>query len=152
MRNPQMVDCINHLIQSCKDREFGLRRCAQHAQRDDLKHLLAGRADAFSRGAGELQTLVVQQLRGSPGDRGTVHGALHRWWVIFKGAWAGYSDSALIEDCERGEEAALEHYRSALERDLPPIWREPLQRQFERIERSRAQLRELREREGMAHA
>jgi uncharacterized protein (TIGR02284 family) len=63
-----------------------------------------------------------------------------------KGTLAGYSDKAMLEECERGEDAALARYRDALKEDLPPTCRTVVERQYEGVKRNHDQIRTLRDR------
>ena len=61
----------------------------------------------------------VAQLGGKPEDGGSALAAMHRGWVAVKATLSTYDDLAVLEECERGEDAALATYRDALERTLP---------------------------------
>lgn len=143
MDTSQTIDTLNDLIENCKDGEYGFRSTAEHARTESLKQILLNRADDCQRAAQELQTLVAQ-LGGEQADSGTALGAAHRGWVAVKGTLAGYSDLNMLEEAERGEDAALERYRLALEEDLPPDVRTVVQRQYEGTKRNHVQIRELR--------
>lgn len=152
MGNIDLINCINGLIETCKDGEYGFRACAEQARRAELKVLFNARADDCIAAAGELQGLVAEQLGGMPERGGSASGALHRGWVAVKGRLKGYSDLALLEECERGEDVAKEHYLDALAQDLPKILRDVVQRHFEGVERNHAQVRSLCDEERLARA
>ena len=138
------TDTLNDLIENCKDGEYGFRSTAEHARTESLKQVFLTRADDCQRAAAELQTLVAQ-LGGKQADGGTVLGAAHRGWVAVKGALAGYSDLRMLEEAERGEDAAVARYRDALDQELPADVRAVVQRQYEGAQRNHAQIRELRD-------
>lgn len=142
----QTIKTLNDLIETCKDGEFGFRSTAEHARSAELKRLFLTRADECRQAAMELQTIVTQ-LGGEAEDSGTVSGAAHRGWVAVKGTLAGYSDLNMLEETERGEDAALARYRSALEGDLPPDIRMIVTRQYEGVKRNHLQVRTLRDQE-----
>src|SRR6185295_18467729 len=121
----------------------GFRTTAEHARSADLRQVLLKRADECRQAAAELHALIVQN-GGKADDGGTVTGAMHRGWVAVKGTLAGYSDLAMLEECERGEDAALARYRSALDEELPPSVRAVVERQYEGVKRNHAQVRTLR--------
>lgn len=152
MDNDEVIDRLNKLIETCKDGEYGFASCAENAKRGDLQQLFANRADDCRRAALELQTLVTR-LGGTPEDSGTASGAVHRGWVAAKGKLTGYSDLALLEECERGEDVAVEHYRSALADDLPASVLLIVQQQYNGLKSNHAQVRSLRdEARAAAHA
>lgn len=139
-----VIETVNDLIENCKDGEYGFMRCAERVERGELKQVMNQRADDCKRAAGELQALV-SQLGGTPETSGTALGAVHRGWVSVRDAVSGDSDLAVLQECERGEDAALERYRSALEEPLPPHVRSIVERQYEGVKRNHQQIRTLRD-------
>ena len=105
MNNDDIVDILNDLIETSKDGEYGFRSSAEYLKAVDTRRLFEGRADECRRAAAELQTLV-QQYGGNPEDSGSASAAMHRGWVAVKGTLAGYSDKAILEETERGEDVA----------------------------------------------
>jgi uncharacterized protein (TIGR02284 family) len=144
MDNDDVIDTLNDLIETCKDGEYGFRTCAEYLKNPDIRQLFAKHADECRQGAAELQALVVQ-CGGKADDGGSATGALHRGWVAVKGTLAGYSEKAILEETERGEDVALNAYREALEQDLPPQVRTVVERQYEGVKRNHAQVRTLRD-------
>jgi len=134
---------LEKLIETCKDGEYGFRTCAEHVKSTDLKEVFLRRADDCQRGAGELQEIVVR-LGGKADTGGSASGALHRGWVSVVGVLSGKSDGAILDECERGEDAALARYRDAIKSDLPPDVMAVVQRQYEGVKRNHDQIRTLR--------
>ncbi|MEO8647557.1 MAG: PA2169 family four-helix-bundle protein, partial [Acidobacteriota bacterium] len=66
----------------------------------------------------ELQSLV-RSLGGDPENTGSTLGALHRGWINIKSAVTGKDDEAILNECERGEDAAKAAYKDALTKGLP---------------------------------
>jgi uncharacterized protein (TIGR02284 family) len=144
MDNDDLIKTLNNLVETCKDGEYGFLSCAEHVKTPELRQVFAQRAADCRQGAGELQA-AVRALGGEAQDDGSAGGAMHRGWVAVKGTLAGYSDLAMLEECERGEDAALGRYRKALEQPLPAAAREIVQRQFEGVQRNHDQVRALRD-------
>jgi uncharacterized protein (TIGR02284 family) len=143
MDQDKTVDILNKLIETSKDGEYGFRSCAEHAKTDSLKQMLNRYADECRQAANELKSAVVE-CGGSPEDGGTVTGAVHRGWVSVKGTLAGHSDVAMLEEAERGEDAALERYRDCLKEELPANVRALVQRQYEGVKRNHDEVRSMR--------
>jgi len=143
MDQQDTVSEIEKLIETCKDGEYGFRTCAEHVKSTDLKDVFLRRADDCQRGASELQQIVVQ-LGGKADTGSTVTGALHRGWVSVVGVLSGKSDGAILDECERGEDAALARYRDALKANLPSDVMAVVQRQYEGVKRNHDQIRTLR--------
>jgi uncharacterized protein (TIGR02284 family) len=144
LRSESTANTLNELIECCKDGELGFRASAEQLKSEGLKeHFMRWAAECES-AAAELQTLVVQ-CGGRPENSGTAAGALHRGWVAAKGALAGYTDLAVLEETEREEDEAMGTYRQALQQVLPPLAREVVERQFEGVKRHHREVRLLRD-------
>ena len=139
----EVIETVNDLIETCKDGEYGFHRCAERAEAPGLKQVLAQRAEVCQKAAGELQT-IISQLGGEAETGGTVLGAVHRGWVSMRDVLSGNSDLSVLEECERGEDSALERYRNALEKALPPHVRNIVERQYEGAKCNHNQIRVLR--------
>ncbi len=145
MTNDEVIETLNDLIETCKDGEYGFRACAEHVESASIATLLTRRAEDCLEGARELQAQVAQ-LGGKPDTGGSATGAMHRGWVSVRGTLEGYDDLAMLEECERGEDAALARYRSALKEDLPEPVRSVVERQYQGVKRNHDQVRDLRDR------
>ncbi|HEV7578271.1 MAG TPA: PA2169 family four-helix-bundle protein [Caldimonas sp.] len=144
MSNTEVIDTLNTLIETCKDGEYGFRACAEHVKSAQLRQILTSRADDCRQGATELQSLVTG-LGGKPDTGSSVSGTLHRGWVNLKALVTGDSDQAALNECERGEDAALERYRDAIKEPLPADIAVVVQRQYEGVKRNHDQVRTLRD-------
>ena len=81
-----------------------------------------------------------------PDTDGTTSGSLHRGWVALRGSLAGYTDQAMLDECERGEDAALARYRAALrEGTLPEPLRALVARQQLGVQANHDQIKRLRD-------
>ena len=144
MANDEIIEQLNKLIETCKDGEYGFRTSADHVKSPDLREVFLNRAADCERGAGELQG-VVAGLGGKPDKRSSASGTLHRGWVAVVGKLSGYSDEKILDECERGEDVALERYRAALKQPLPGDIMGLVQRQYEGAKRNHDQVRTLRD-------
>lgn len=144
MDTKDLINALNDLIETCKDGEYGFSSSAEHLRNAEVRELFMRRADGCHTAAAELRT-QVQALGGDAEDSGTVVGAAHRGWVAVKGKLAGYSDKAILEETERGEDSAMNRYRRVLQMDLPPDVRGLIERQFLGVQRNHEQVRSLRD-------
>lgn len=149
--NDDTVDILNKLIETSKDGEYGFRASAEYLKSPDIQRLFLQRADECRQAVVELQSQVAQ-YGGKAEDSGSAAGAVHRGWVAVKGKLAGYSDKAILEETERGEDKAMSDYREALEAQLPAEARSLIERQFEGVKRNHAQVRALRDQARQAAA
>lgn len=144
MDNRETLATLNDLIETCRDGEYGFRECAEQVRAPELRQLLARRAEDCRQAAVALQEEMVR-LGGMPQKGGTALGALHRGWVAVKAMLSTYEDAALLEECERGEDAALARYRAALRRPLPESVRMVIERQCDGVQRNHDQVKLLRD-------
>ena len=137
------ISTLNELIETCKDGEYGFRACAEQAKSDTLKTLFDRRSQECAAAATQLQA-HVSELGGKPENRGSAMGALHRGWVAVKTKLVSYDDLAVLEECERGEDAALESYREALRQDLPERIANLVELQYQGVKQNHDEIRRLR--------
>ena len=144
MDNDAVVDCLNDLIETSKDGEYGFRTCAERATASELKTLFTKRAASCASAATELQGLV-RQHGGKAETSGSVAGTLHRGWVSVRDAVSGTSDPSVLDECERGEDAALARYRKALEQELPPAVKAVVEKQMAGVQANHDEVKRLRD-------
>lgn len=144
--NKDTVAILNDLIETSKDGELGFKVCAEDVDRPDLKAVFTERAGTCSAAAAELQQLV-RNLGGDPEQKATLGGAMHRRWVDIKSTITGKDALAVLNECERGEDMAKEHYERALDQTLPPDVRAVVERQYRGVLFNHDQIRMLRDSE-----
>jgi uncharacterized protein (TIGR02284 family) len=142
--NDHVIDTVNDLIENAKDGQYGFAKCAERVESPQLRQTLLERSDECGRAVAELQDLVAR-YGGKPAEHGTVLGALHRGWVSVKDTLTGNSDHAVLEECERGEDAALARYRKAMDDDLPQDARDVIARQMAGAQANHDQVKLLRD-------
>ena len=139
-----VIDTLNNLLECCHDGEYGFRACAEHIESRELQMQLSRRAENCRAAADELQALI-EQMGGEPESGGSASGALHRGWVSVKGTLSGYSDYAMLDECERGEDVALAQYRKALKQDLTPEARLLVERQAQGVQINHDEIKAMRD-------
>jgi len=145
MDNEEVIDVLNDLLENCHDGEYGFRTCANQTASPDLKAVFEMRAIDCERAAGELRAAIIS-LNGNPAEGGTASGALHRGWVTVRGAVSANDDVSILEECERGEDTALERYRDAIGKPLPASVASIVRKQYEGTKKNHDQIRLLRDR------
>ena len=145
MENNRAVEVLNDLIETCKDGQQGFTTSAERVTSSSLRRTLEQRAQECASAASELQALVVQ-YGGKPEQDGSITGAMHRGWVKLVGAVTGADDHAILNECERGEDAALASYRKAMKAEgLPEEVRAVIARQQQGAQRNHDQIKALRD-------
>ncbi|HZB46195.1 MAG TPA: PA2169 family four-helix-bundle protein [Pyrinomonadaceae bacterium] len=140
--NDNVISTLNGLIETCRDGQNGFQTAAEGVTNSELKTLFHGYAQQRARFVGELQT-EVRRLGGDPEDMGSVAATLHRGWIDIKSAVTGKDESAIIAECERGEDSAVSTYRDALDEDLPANIRTIVDRQYADIKQAHDRIRAL---------
>lgn len=145
--NPQSAtDTVNDLLQVLEDGKDGFRRAAEAVKDPNLKGL-------FAEYANERAQMAEELLQFTPAEREekkpTVAGAMHRGWIELKAALTSGDDHAILVECERGEDHAVEAFKDALAQDLPSDVCQRIKSQSVRILEAHNKVRELRD---AAHA
>ncbi len=138
----ELIECLNDLIQTCRDGESGFETAADHVTDRNLKELFIDCSVQRAQFASELES-EVRQLGGSPAKSGSVSAAFHRGWMNIKAIVTGGSDDAIVAECERGEDTALENFQRILKQNLPPNVLPVAKHQFTEIKRSHDRIRAL---------
>jgi uncharacterized protein (TIGR02284 family) len=120
---------LNGLIETLKDGEEGFRTSAEQLKDPALAAEFRSFASQRASFASELQS-EVSRIGGTPETSGSTSGALHRGWIGLKSALTGNDDHAILEEAERGEDAAVKNYRDALAKDIPSDIRSLIDRQY----------------------
>ncbi len=142
--NEDVVDVLNDLLESCRDGEYGFAACAEHTDSAKLQSVFQRHVRECAQAAVELEH-AVRRLGGEPASGGTVAGALHRGWVSVKSALSARDDKAVLQECERGGDAAVARYRKALEAILPMDVRALVEHQYRGAQRNHDEVRALRD-------
>lgn len=150
MTNDDIVSNLNDLIETCKDGEAGFRTCAKDIQNTTLQEFFVARSMDCARSAHELQQIVIQ-YDGKPETKPTVAGAVHRRWIDFKTAIMGKDEEAVLDECERGEDIAMNNYEAALEKDWPLNLRSVIERQYQGLRENHDQVKRLRNQAATMH-
>lgn len=138
----EFTSVLNDLIETCKDGEQGFREAAEGVQSPTLKSLFQEYSAQRAQFAAELQQQVAQ-LGKTPETTGSAAGALHRGWIDLKSAITGKDDKAIVNECERGEDVAMDSYRKALAKDIPSDLRSIIERQFQGVSSAHDRVRAL---------
>lgn len=145
MESGAIVKELNSLVKTCKDSEYGFQSCGERVISRALRDLFICRSADCRKSAAELQH-VVWELGGVPEEGGSALGTAKREWISLRSALFDYDDAAMLDECHKGEEAAMARYRGLLSDALPPEVRDVVLRQYEGIRRHHEHLCILRRR------
>jgi uncharacterized protein (TIGR02284 family) len=143
MKNSNEI--IDDLIQTLKDGQEGFKQAAEGVSDPKLKLLFGDYSDQRSRFATVLQSEARRQGETEPETSSSATGALHRGWINLKSAITGGNEHAILAECERGEDSAVEEYKKALDDGLSPAARELVSLQFPEIKAAHDRIKSLRD-------
>ena len=143
MKNQNEV--IDNLIETLKDGQEGFKQAAESVKNPQLKSLFNDYAQQRVRFIVELRSKAQTPDEREPDVSGSATGALHRGWINLKSALSRGDDHAILAECERGEDSAVEEYQKALNDDLSAPVREIVSRQYAEIKATHDRIRDLRD-------
>ena len=141
----EIISTINNLIETLKDGQKGFREAADAVNDPQLKSLFAEYSQQRFRFAGELQTQARSFGEAEPETGGSTAGAMHRGWINLKSAITSKEESAILAECERGEDSAVQEFEKAMRHELPAPVRDTVSRQYREIKAAHDQIKNLRD-------
>ena len=138
------IACLNKLIEICKDGNKGYKDAADHIDNDELKTILYRFSQQRALFEAELEG-EVRNLGGHPESTSTALGGVHRAWIDLKAAFQSKDHENILEECKRGDKAAVQVYEEALKAPIPDFIKEKVKEQFTLIKGAIMQLDEFEE-------
>ena len=136
---------LNNLIETLKDGQEGFKAAAERVSNPRLKSLFRDYSEKRSLFATALQSEARRHGETEPETDSSATGALHRGWINLKSAITGGDEHAILAECERGEDSAVEEYKKALDDGLSPSAQELVSHQFAEIKAAHDRIRSLRD-------
>jgi uncharacterized protein (TIGR02284 family) len=141
----EIISVIDDLIETLKDGQQGFRQAAEGVKDPELKSLLNEYSRQRAHFAMELQSEAQSLGKSEPETSGSTAGALHRGWIDLKSAVTRGDDHAILAECERGEDSAVEEYKKALNDGLSTSLHEILSRHYSDIKEAHDRIKNLRD-------
>jgi uncharacterized protein (TIGR02284 family) len=141
----EIISTINSLIETLKDGQEGFRQAAEGVKDPSLKSVFNEYSLQRAKFAGELQAEAVQLGESKPEDSSSTAGAMHRAWINIKSAVTSKDDHAILAECERGEDSAVNEYKEALEEDISAPVRDLISRQYGEVQNAHDRIKGLRD-------
>jgi uncharacterized protein (TIGR02284 family) len=138
----KVIHLLNDLIHVSKDEQQGFEAAAREVRAGELRPIFAGYAAERGEYVRELGAQVFA-LGGDVKKSTRVSGSLHRGWTNLKLTFSSGEPSAVLVECERGEERAINAYEEALVAELDPETRSIVTRQANGIRSTHDHLRLL---------
>jgi len=141
----EIISTINGLIETLKDGQEGFKQAAEAVKDSNLKSLFSEYSLQRARFAGELQSEAHQLGESEPEESSSVAGAMHRAWINLKSAVTSGDDHAILAECERGEDSAVNEYKEAMEDGLTSPIRDIVSRQYSEVKSAHDKIKSLRD-------
>src|SRR5436190_23833831 len=138
-------EIIGGLVETLKDGQEGFKQAAEGVKDPQLKSLFNEYSQQRSRFVSELQSRAQGLGEREPETSGSATGALHRAWMNLKSAVTSGDDHAILAECERGEDSAVEEYKKAMNDNLPAQFLEIVSRQYSEIKNAHDRIKHLRD-------
>jgi len=143
MKNQNEI--IDNLIETLKDGEEGFKQAAESVKDPQLKSLFSEYSQQRARFAVELRSKAQRPDERDSKISGSAAGALHRGWINLKSAITQGDDHAILAECERGEDSAVEEFTKALNDGLSAPVQEIVSRQYAEIKQAHDRVKQLRD-------
>ena|SRR5690606_8468803 len=138
------LSTLHELIETCEDGRKGYQDASEHIENEELKTVLYRLSQQRALFEAELKD-EIRHLGGSTEEDSSVAGTAHRVWLNIKSTLRGNDTDAILNECKRGDKAAIERYEAALKAELPDFIREKVADQFKLIKGAYNQLVEFQE-------
>ena len=103
----------NQLIKRNYDAEYGYKEAAERSEDPTLKAFFQTKVEERYKFGHDIKPFIA--LDGGEPNKGTsIVGDIHRQFMKIKDLVTGADDTAIIEECIRGEKVALEDYEKAI--------------------------------------
>ena len=143
MKNQDKI--IDDLIETLKDGQEGFKQAAEGVKDPQLKAVFDEYSRQRARFAVELRSKAQSADEQESEISGSTVGALHRGWINLKSALTRGDDHAILAECERGEDSAVEEFSKALNNGLSAPVQEMVSRQFVQIKEAHDRVKSLRD-------
>ncbi|THH42039.1 ferritin-like domain-containing protein [Neolewinella litorea] len=136
---------LNRLITTLYDGENGYKEAAEEVDSVSLATKFRELSQQRYNFGHEIKPFITK-LGGKVDKGGSTGAALHRAWIDIKSALATQDEAAVLQECIRGDESAIETYRDVLtDTSYSSDVRQVITRQLETFERTVAELKQLKQ-------
>lgn len=119
-KREELVDKLRDILEKNVDAQKGYENAAENAAHHDLKEYFTKKSGQRREFKKELEREITAGY-GTLIEDGSTAGAIHRTWMDIKTFFMGNSDEAMIEECRRGDKAAIDDYEAILKEEGLPM-------------------------------
>jgi uncharacterized protein (TIGR02284 family) len=137
------INGLNTLITTLYDGEYGYKEAASNVASVALKQTFTNIAQQRYNFGHEIKPEIAK-LGGEVDKGSSVAAGLHRTWMDLKSAIATNEEAAILAECIRGEQAAIEAYEEVLKQTaFSTATRMIIDRQLDSIRRNLTEMKRL---------
>ena len=114
----QTEQALNVCLRTLNNAQEGFQTAATVASSKDLITILTRLGESRGRMATEVRSMITE-IGGRPTSSASLSGKAHQGWMKIRSTLAGNSDVALLDECIRGEQFAVEALEGELQEDIP---------------------------------
>lgn len=144
--NKEIVDDLNDLVKINNDRIQGYEKAIEDTKDADLDDLFRHYIVQSQGFRSQLADHIVRidGLAVSDATSTDISSKIHQAWIDIKSAVTGKDRNTVLSSVEFGENAAIDAYQSAIEKDhIPAYIKEDLQKQVTEIKASYDKIKSL---------
>ena len=136
---------LNELIETLKDGQKGYAEAMTDVEdadlKDTFKHLAVQRSGYIT----EIEDQMFK-LDLTPDEESSVTSKVHRAFINLKGMVTGKDRTAILNECERGEDYAVKAYQTALKtQGLPGTLQGVIEKQYQGVQAAHDKIKGLRD-------
>ena len=121
MTNEETVKILNDLLTKAYDAEQGYEQAAERAESSPSLVQFFNAQSSLRLLIGKDLKSLIAKYGGEPDKGASVTAKAHQVWIAMRDMVAGDDDEAILEECARGEEAAVEEYNEAIAAEGLPV-------------------------------
>jgi uncharacterized protein (TIGR02284 family) len=136
IKNEEIVDDLNDLVKINNDRIQGYEKAIEDTEDADLDSLFRQNIVQSQKFRSQLAEHIVRidGLAVSDATTSDISSKIHRAWIDIKAAVTGKDRATVLSSVEFGENAAVDAYQDAIEKDhIPAYIKEDLQMQLSEL-------------------
>jgi uncharacterized protein (TIGR02284 family) len=143
MDSKDQVKGLNKIITTLYDGENGYKNAAEDIDSTTLATKFRDLSQQRYNFGHEIKPLITK-LGGEVDKGGSTGAALHRAWIDIKSTVATQDEEAIINECVRGDESAIDTYKEVLKDNVfSADARQVLTRQLDQLEKTVTELKQM---------
>ncbi|MEM6378071.1 MAG: PA2169 family four-helix-bundle protein [Bacteroidota bacterium] len=143
MKTKKVIKSLHDLIQINREGENGYKEASENVKSEDFKTILYRLSQQRALFRGELEEILRNDYRDAADVQDSAASKIHRFWMEIKTAFNSNDDEAILAECARGEEHAIEEYTKMMDGRLPAYIENVAKQQLDLIRGSLSQIKGL---------